>query len=335
MTVVGKIKSILTKNRAIAFYVSSFYGYFVYRKLNFFLTNNVLLINPFPGIGDIFLIAKYIPEYLEKNNIKKYKFIVCTDSIVDACSMYEQLKIKKISKKKMDSLIRYSFISWEYGKKIRILHHHIVQDNTTIGFFSQGINKTNQKDMLINCDLNVSGNGPVFDANYHMKDNLLESLKIDYYLDKEKTVIVAPYSNSFRCMEEAPEFWPTVVKRLQEKGYVVYTNVNGKEEPLPGTESILSPISVMRTVLDNCHAFISARSGLCDVIADADCNCVCLYNESCRVGQNSCSDYYNLHDLGLSRNAIEITMKPSEAMSYIDKVVDAAINGSMQDGDGK
>ena len=102
----GRIRRLIAKSKAVSFLLSSFYGFFVYRRLNFFFSNNVLLVNPFPGIGDIFLIARHIPEYLEKNHIKKYKFVVCTDSIVNACSMYPDLRIRKVSRDALDSLIR-------------------------------------------------------------------------------------------------------------------------------------------------------------------------------------------------------------------------------------
>ena len=61
------------------------------------------------------------------------------------------------------------------------------------------------------------------------------------------------------------------------KGYQRFTNVAGDEKPLPATESIRPKISEIQLAAEQTGTFIGIRSGLCDVLREADCRKVALY----------------------------------------------------------
>lgn len=64
-------------------------------------------------------------------------------------------------------------------------------------------------------------------------------------------------------------FWENLAKRLQEKGYGVFTNYNGKpcETLVEGTTPLSSSLKEMAEMADAFPLFVGVRSGACDLMA--------------------------------------------------------------------
>lgn len=73
------------------------------------------------------------------------------------------------------------------------------------------------------------------------------------------------------------EIWEEVVDYYNKKGYLCYTNVVGRECPLPGTYPISPSILEIQSVVERAGTFIGIRSGLCDVLHRASCRKIALY----------------------------------------------------------
>ena len=98
-------------------------------------------------------------------------------------------------------------------------------------------------------------------------------------MEKGNSVIFSPFAKSVPVFPAA--FWRDIVKYYKDKGYSCFTNVAGKEHPLPGTLGISPDISQMQSAVEYAGTFVGIRSGLCDVIKYAKCRKIALYPDYC------------------------------------------------------
>ena len=89
-----------------------------------------------------------------------------------------------------------------------------------------------------------------------------------YTLDRERTIILAPYANSNANLVES--VWEKLVSELAKKNkdYVFYTNVAAPHEKvIPGTAPIITDFSELMYTADKVKCFIGLRSGIFDLLA--------------------------------------------------------------------
>ena len=80
-----------------------------------------------------------------------------------------------------------------------------------------------------------------------------------------REVVVMPYAKTAELLPEA--FWESLVFRLKQAGYTVYTNVGGaKEKAVQGTKTVTKSLLETARFCEGCAAVISLRSGLCDLL---------------------------------------------------------------------
>ncbi len=92
------------------------------------------------------------------------------------------------------------------------------------------------------------------------------------------SIVLMPYANSIKSLEIS--LWERVASHLKKLGYSAFTNVKGPEEAVvPGTEALTGDISYVVSVVRNCKAVISLRSGLCDVLAFCKVPMIVLYSD--------------------------------------------------------
>lgn len=87
-------------------------------------------------------------------------------------------------------------------------------------------------------------------------------------MDKERTIILAPYTNSVETLQES--FWVNLVQRLKQKNkdYIFYTNVaSPQEKVIPGTAPIVTTFPELIYLAEKVNCFIGMRSGIFDLLA--------------------------------------------------------------------
>lgn len=90
----------------------------------------------------------------------------------------------------------------------------------------------------------------------------------NYILDKERTIILAPYANSIANLEQT--FWEKLVYELakRNKDYVIYTNVAAPhEKAILGTAPIITTFQELFYIAEKVKCFIGLRSGFFDLLA--------------------------------------------------------------------
>ena len=100
-----------------------------------------------------------------------------------------------------------------------------------------------------------------------LADYQKQRLHETYILDKERTIIIMPYSSS-GTFEES--FWIKLVFELKQKNkdYVIYTNVaSPREKVIPGTSPIVTTFPELVYLAEKVNCFIGHRSGIFDLLA--------------------------------------------------------------------
>ena len=85
--------------------------------------------------------------------------------------------------------------------------------------------------------------------------------------DKQNVVIISPYAKSSAMLQE--DIWIKFTTWLQNKGFIVYTNVFGQEKVIPGTLPLSVGIDIIVYLADLGYRIIGVQSGLMDVILRA------------------------------------------------------------------
>ncbi len=283
----------------------------------------VIFVHPWPGTGDIFLLQKYFSKICVNENAVSHVVVVTGNTAKKIVELFPVQKIIQLSEKEMFQLTHfYQFV----GKKctqLRILHH--CPPGIHIRFYDkvQGMNQTTTKDMLLEAGAGISSNSKISDQPSFSTD--LKAAK--EYLRKKglkpgKTVILSPYTKSCKCTFPK-EAWELLAVCLLEQGYSVCTNCGGKEEkPVKYTTAVSYSFRDSCIVLEAAGIFIANRSGLCDVIGNANCRKIVLYQYNVVCGMNLISNYWGLEKIGLGKDILEINYYPLELSRTLDQIFD-------------
>ena len=85
----------------------------------------------------------------------------------------------------------------------------------------------------------------------------------------------SPYAKSVTAID--PKVWIDAVDYYNGAGYKCYTNVIGDEKSLEGTEAISPSLLEIRSVVERACTFVGIRSGLCDILREANAKKIALY----------------------------------------------------------
>ena len=101
----------------------------------------------------------------------------------------------------------------------------------------------------------------------------IAALHKNYILDKDRTIILIPYTHSTKPLDM--RFWMFLAMVLSEKKYHVYTNVDGfSESPIPGTNPISTNFRELYYISDKIKGVVGSRNGIFDVLAITDAKTV-------------------------------------------------------------
>ena len=123
-----------------------------------------------------------------------------------------------------------------------------------------------------------------------------------YDLLPGRTVILAPYANSFN-EELTKDWWEALVDELIARGFKVFTNSSGDKEPvIAGTERVFLSYEDMFKVLGVAGYLVGMRSGLFDLMNEAACTKVVIYQEFITRER---MNFFSLKNMYGCRNAYE------------------------------
>ena len=111
-------------------------------------------------------------------------------------------------------------------------------------------------------------------------------------------ILLVPKAKS--VYEQTDAFWTTLVRELRERGCCVYCNAGPEEAPLPDTVPLaIQPMDIV-PLCEAIGCVIALRSGFCDLMAEARCEKIVLYNDT-SIYWNHISElaFFSLNRCGL------------------------------------
>lgn len=273
------------------------------------LKNNkeYLFFCPYPGTGDALLTGRYINDFIKRkclssdycivvtgNAFKKIleSYFYCKNIIV--VTKYESELIKRFincfGEKKFNT---YYLLYWG----CRDQNSYRIENHCGISFSDIF------KQMVFGKDIHAQ------EIDMHISTEKKKELLDKYKIIKNKTVVLAPYANSFE--QELPlDWWEKLADKLIAKGYAVITNIgNEKETVINGTVGINLEFNELFVLLEEMGCIIGMRSGLFDLMASASCKKIVIYQDFI-TRERMC--FFSLNNMKLCNDAIEFKLENTE-----------------------
>ncbi len=308
------------KRKSVARHIwSAGKGKQIYQRLTKKYGSIPVFLCPYTGTGDIYLIGTFWKQYVRKNQIEDYIFVVVSNACKKTAMLFDIKHIEVLSGEQ-DSydLLNYYMLCPE-KVNLKILNDSWPQIHTNpIEWFRgyKGLGFTDVfRRFVFDFPQEVKPEHPV------LKDTgeELEPLFREKGLKPGNTVVLAPYSNTLADLPD--EFWKKLAGRLKKAGFSVCTNSAGNHEPpVEGTEAVFFSLDTAPQFVEKAGFFIGVRSGLCDIISNAKAGKVILYDAQNRFFNGSAFEYFSLEKMGLCKDLLEIQFSNYHVMDYIEEI---------------
>lgn len=289
-------------------------GYFIYQEIKKpYADDSKIFLCPYPGTGDVYMACSFLREYIERERIAHYILVVNGKACWKVAELFGINPVHVVSEEEKDLLLKaWEFLGSQKMQMKPLLHwgwrtkRYLFSDHHPEITFTQMF----QYDVF-GLDAGARpqhfsiGIDEGFCAQWFAKRNL----------KRGRTVILAPYAGSFQSNIPLGD-WEGFVQALQAKGYDVCTNCYGeKEKPIKNTIPVQFSYQEGISLLEYAGGFVAVRSGLCDILSQANCRMVILYES----GFNASSyEYFSLKKMGLNKKAIEFIYDQSTINKMIN-----------------
>ena len=290
-------------------------GYVTYKKLKKCSSEKrVVFIAPYTGVGDIYLTGLLFDEYIKKNKISDYVFLVVSGACKKVAEMFEIKNTIVMKPTVTDDIIGcHHFLRTDWN--IVILNDGWLGEASQWIRGYKGLNFEKVfRYFVFGFDDSISHKlPPQMDCRKEV-DELFRK----YSLTKGKTVVLSPYSNTLFDLPD--DVLEAIVFQCTELGYSVCTNCAGTEKPIPGTAAVFFPLNMAITFMDAAGYFVGVRSGLCDVISSSSCKKVIFYEKEGFFYRSSQFEYFSLKKMGLCEDALEIEYSSTIKDEVLEKI---------------
>jgi len=275
-----------------------------------------MFVAPYTGVGDIYLIGLFFNEYLRRNNVKKYVFVVVSGACKKAAEMFSIENIKIVKPAYAEDLVNLNkWLRTEF--KIVTLNDGWSSDPL------QWIRGYKNLDFAKMFRYFVFGFDDSVQYELPPRKNWkgeIDELFQKHNLIKGKTVILSPYSNTL--FELLDDFWEAIASHCKRLGYSVCTNCAAKsEKPVKGTEAVFFPLGIAMDFVKAAGYFVGIRSGLCDIISSAKARKIILYEKDGFFYKSSPYEYFSLKKMGLCEDAVELEYNSSERKKVVEQIL--------------
>ncbi|MBR0091196.1 MAG: hypothetical protein IJP92_05825 [Lachnospiraceae bacterium] len=228
---------------------------------------------PFAALGDIYYMMSYLPHFMKMRFGEGRRPVpvplVCISSVACAkvVSLFGGAETEVLPQQDLDAAVQASLYIQE--KNFFIAH----QDRPyVVNLINALYLKCIPLEQIYCCGIfglpkDTKAVRPAKDA--------WQSFDGTEGMQKGNSVIFSPYAKSVPSLP--PALWDKLVDACQKKGYDLFTNVAPGEAALQGTKPLSADLTAMRPVVEHAGVFIGIRSGLCDLLLDAECKKAALF----------------------------------------------------------
>lgn len=221
---------------------------------------------PFNALGDIYFMISYWPAFAKKRNVDRVVFCVPNPALADVIHMFGDYPVEAYEQKELDAMIQS--VIYTQDENCFIAH----QDRPYVINLSKALYiKKIPLEQIYCCGVyglprDTVPAKPEFNRQAYRDIDSIPG---------GKAVVFSPYAKSVTAIDS--KVWQDAVGYYNSEGYKCYTNVVGDEKPLAGTEAISPSLSEMRSVVERAGTFVGIRSGLCDILREANAKKIALY----------------------------------------------------------
>ena len=280
-------------------------GRFYYNNLKKKYGDVPIFLCPYTGTGDIYLIGTFWKEYIKRNNIDDYVFVVISGACKKVAKLFDIKNIELVKKKYYAAWLIDNYMYDPEKGKIKILNDCWPQVHTNQVEWFRGYKGLYFTELFRKFVFDLPDDSkpqhPVFKDESERVNKFFD----EYNLQHGKTAVLSPYSNT---LSDLPmDFWEKLVRELSARGYSVVTNSSGKTEPpIEGTKGIFFPLDIAPQFIEAAGLFVGIRSGFCDVVSGAKAKKVILYDAGNRFYMGSAFEYFSLKTMQLCDDALEL-----------------------------
>jgi len=224
-----------------------------------------LVVCPNNALGDVYWAIAFLPQYCSKHGIVDTAVIVIGNACRQVAGLFGRSNLVALSESEMDELVQAVIFTRE--DNCIIAHHDRPYTDNIIKYLDRhflsfidyyrcavyGLSKDTE---------------PFAPTGFSQFEN-------NFGVLKNMSVILSPYAKS--VVELPSGFWEKIAGEYLEKGFKVYTNVVGDEQPVNGTLPLDVPISQLPAAAEYAGTFIGIRNGLCDILHTVDCRKVVVF----------------------------------------------------------
>ena len=135
-----------------------------------------------------------------------------------------------------------------------------------------------------------------------------------------RTILVAPDASSVRLVPA--EFWPELAAAFRARGFDVATNSpKGAEHRISGLPPLDVPLELFISVATAAGSVVSIRSGVCDLLAHADCRLTIVYPDEPDEARRRILRGFSLRESGLRPDAHEVWYRTGRLRDAIEGVL--------------
>jgi len=240
----------------------------IYEEIRRNYPEECILVRPYPGTGDIYLLGGYIGHIKQRLRIEKVILIVPRNSEKRLAELFG-----------LNALIYPAEEAWKLLAFVRMTGFE------RLNVFSDNCNIDQERIAGIegykNMDMHTLFQKMVFEreakiTQFHFLMENADALFESYGLMKGRTVLLAPYPGNYKSF--SMEIWEQLAVLLMEMGYNVCTNIAGTDNPaVEGTAAVSIPYSMITDFVGKAGFFIGLRSGLCDIVSASSAVMIVLY----------------------------------------------------------
>lgn len=280
-----------------------------------------IFVCPYTGTGDIYLIGTFWRQYIEKNRIKDYVFVVISKACEKTAKLFDIKNIELLEKKIESSyLIRYYMLCPE-EMELKLLNDSWGQIHTNPLEWFRGYKGLEFTGLFRRFVFDLPDTARPEHPVLKNADPELEAQFRKHRLQPGNTAVLSPYSNTLADLPGT--FWEQLAEALRKAGFTVCTNSSGDREPaVEGTVPVFFPLHIAPQWIEKAGYFIGVRSGFCDIISGAKAKKVILYDSQDWFYNGSAFSYFSLKKMGLSEDAVELLFDPAEE-GLCKRVMDA------------
>lgn len=223
------------------------------------------ILCPFAALGDVYLMMSYLPHFMKKRKIGRYVIGVIGHSCAEVIRLFGSYEVEIFRQEEMDETIQAAL----YTKDPAVFIPH--QDRPYVVNLSRALYvKRISLEQIYCCGVfGLPEDTRPFKPGKGEEWEGIESIR------PGRAVILSPYAKSVTALPQ--NVWERIVEICIGKGLQCLTNVVGNERPLPHTMPVSPPVSGCVSAVERAGTFIGLRSGLCDVIREANCRKIALY----------------------------------------------------------